>query len=179
MPCASDRHGRTVSSAICAQSVFELDDEPPRDGRAEPDARRHPRADVAHEVVAVEVHVVGDVGGHVHDDAVALLDGLTHDAALRRAALDPDADDGRLRGGGVVSVVVVVVVGGAVVVVVVVVSVVSAASSSPPQDASASPATNAAARRGTRTESRPRRCTFETLARGMLRGSPKERRIPG
>ena len=93
-----DRHGSTVISAICTPRCLELDLEAARDRRLERQPNGSARLDVARDVVAVEMDLVGDVGLHDEHDAVVLVHGLADDAALRRAVHDHDPDDRRRLG---------------------------------------------------------------------------------
>src|SRR6185503_4106654 len=82
-------------------AVLELDLEAAREVGVEPYADRLAGSDVALEVVAVDVHLVADVGAHDDDDGVALPRLRADDAVHRLAA--PDADDdlyGLRRGSG-------------------------------------------------------------------------------
>ena len=80
-----DDHALTVMSAIGTPRSSSSTSKRPGNRRLERQPGRLARRDVSHDVVAVEVHVVGDIRSHDEDDAVALLDLLAHDAALRGA----------------------------------------------------------------------------------------------
>ena len=92
-----EAHGWVVIVASRRPAVLELDLDGADDGRAECEPRGHPRADIAHHVVSVEVDVVGDVGRDGQDDAAALSDRDAADTADRLAVTDDDAHLSRRR----------------------------------------------------------------------------------
>src|SRR3954466_850584 len=100
----SERGGRPSSGRLHLEvrdldaGVLELDLEAALDRRREREVDAAALLDVLHQVVAVDVDLVGGVGDDAQTDLVALAERQRLDAALRLAVHDADGLDGRLRG---------------------------------------------------------------------------------